>query len=419
VARATHGGGVVFRLGDPGPLYLLVEARSSKGRWVLPKGGIDRRESAEEAAVREVAEEAAVQARAVQALGRARLEKGGARIQVEFFLMEYVRDAKPFESRDVRWCRFEKAIEVLDDAEAIRLLRRANELVTTAFRPPREVGAVARAARAVFATAPPGVLAMLIAALPFAPELASLLRSSPGVATGVAGAAIVLAHPLGILLARLAQLMLAPVEGHLRLRLGLAKGGRGALEVEDVFGTDALRVRLPPRDADTARRLRSQARAAAVLAVGLPGVTAAGIQLGARLRGEEWWPALLPFAYAVAAAGTLGVLRWKSAPGSRDTRAVRAYARRRGLLRGEQSKAGCAWTLAADLAAAPVVWAALGLLAFSFGLPISFERSTGSATLGWGCAVAVAGSVLTVLSGWAWWRVTRRHELLLLDSHAR
>ena len=404
MARVTHGGGVVFRLGDSGPLYLLVEARSSKGRWVLPKGGIGSRESAEQAAVREVAEEAAVQARAVQALGRARLEKGGDRIQVEFFLMEYVRDVKPFESRDVRWCRFGKALAVLDDAEAIRLLRRANELVTTEFHPPRPVGAAARAARATLATAPLGVLAILIAALPFAPELLLLLRPSPGVAVGLACAAIVLAHPLGILFARLAQTLLAPVERHLRLR---------------VFGTDAVRVRLRPQDEKTARQLRSWARAAAVLAVLLPGVTAAAIQLGARLRGEEWWPALIPVAYAVAAAGTLGVLRWRSAPGCGDTRAVRAYAKRRGLRRGEQSKGEYAWTLAADLAAAPVVWATLGLLAFSFALPISFEKRTGLATFDWECAVAVAGSVLVVLSASAWWRVTRRHKLLLLDSQGR
>ena len=163
MAGATHGGGVVFRLGDSGPLYLLVEASRSKGRWVLPKGGIDRRESAEQAAVREVAEEAAVLARVVKALGRARLEKGGGRIQVEFFLMEYVRDAKPCESREIRWCRFQKAIEALDDAEAIRLLHRANELVGAALPSPRPGGAAARAARAALATLPLGLLAILIA----------------------------------------------------------------------------------------------------------------------------------------------------------------------------------------------------------------------------------------------------------------
>jgi 8-oxo-dGTP pyrophosphatase MutT (NUDIX family) len=419
MAGPTHGGGVVFRLGDSGPLYLLVEASSSKGRWVFPKGGIGRRESAEEAAVREVAEEAAVQARPVQALGRVRLAKGGGRIHVEFFLMEYVRDAEPLESRDVRWCRFETGLEALDDAEAIELLQRANELVTAAHRTPRPGRAAVRALREAVATAPLGVPAILVAALPFAPELALLPRSSPGVAVAVAGAAILSAHPLGILLARLAETLLAPAARHLRLRLGL-ETKRGGLELEDFFEADAMRFRLHPRDAETARRLRSWARAAAVLTVLLPGVTAAGIQLGARLRGEGWWPALIPVAYAAAAAGTLGVLRWGSAAGCGDTRAVRAYASRRGLLRGKRSKGESARRLAADLAEAPLVWAALGLLAFSFALPISFESRTGAPAFEWvWVAVAAAGSVLAVLSAWAWWRVTRRHDLLLLDSPAR
>jgi hypothetical protein len=337
---------------------------------------------------------------------------------VEFFLMEYVRDAEPLESRDVRWCRFETGLEALDDAEAIRLLQRANELVTAANRTPRPGRAAARALREAVATAPLGVLAILVAALPFAPELA-LLRSIPGVAVGVAGAAILSAHPLGILFARLAETLLAPAARHLRLRLGL-ETKRGGLELEDLFEADAMRFRLHPRDAETARRLRSWARAAAVLSVLLPGVTAAGIQLGARLRGEGWWPALIPVTYAVAVASTLGVLRWRSAAGCGDTRAVRAYARRRGLLRGKRSKGEYARRLAADLAQAPVVWAALGLLAFSFALPISFESRTGAPAFEWvWVAVAAAGSVLAVLSAWAWWRVTRRHDLLLLDSPAR
>jgi len=153
--EATHGGGVVWRPGGSGPRYLLVEASRAKGRWVFPKGGIARKESAEQAAVREVEEEAAVRARPVKALGRARLEKGGDRIHVDFFLMEYVRDAKPLESRDVRWCRFEKALEVLDDHEAIRVLRLANEHVSAALSPLGRFRAAVGAVRAAFGSALP------------------------------------------------------------------------------------------------------------------------------------------------------------------------------------------------------------------------------------------------------------------------
>ena len=43
---STHSGGVVFRLTKSGPRYLLVEASGSKDRWVLPKGNIEKGESA-------------------------------------------------------------------------------------------------------------------------------------------------------------------------------------------------------------------------------------------------------------------------------------------------------------------------------------------------------------------------------------
>jgi hypothetical protein len=67
-----------------------------------------------------------------------------------------------------------------------------------------------------------------------------------------------------------------------------------------------------------------------------------------------------------------------------------------------------------------VLWAALGLLAFSFALPLSFETREGPASFeGRWITVAIAGSALSVLSAWAWWHGTRRHELQLLDSQAR
>jgi 8-oxo-dGTP pyrophosphatase MutT (NUDIX family) len=163
MARATHAGGVVFRRSDRGPLYLLVEASDGR-RWVLPKGGIERRESAEETATREVVEEAAVEARTVSALGRARLPKRGARIHVEFFLMEYVRSVTPRETRAVRWCPFEAACEALDDANTISVLERAHERVSAALpllprQPP--LGAW----RPWLGAAAAGLLALLVAAL--------------------------------------------------------------------------------------------------------------------------------------------------------------------------------------------------------------------------------------------------------------
>ena len=220
MARATHAGGVVFRRGEAGLLYLLVASSGSRERFVLPKGHIERRESAEQAALREVTEEAAVEARACHALGRARLAKGGERIVVEFFLMEYVREATPVEPRAVRWCRLEQAVAALDDDEAIRVLERAHELASAALLAARRFEAAARAARAC-ATAGAGLLALAIAAACLTEELGSWRGSSPLVLLGAAAAALALSYPLGRLLTRCAASMLRGS----RLRSRRAGGG--------------------------------------------------------------------------------------------------------------------------------------------------------------------------------------------------
>jgi 8-oxo-dGTP pyrophosphatase MutT (NUDIX family) len=380
MARTTHGGGVVFRLAGSAPVYLLVEASGSKGRWVFPKGVIARRESAEETARREIAEEAGVEARAVRALRRVRLEKEGDAIRVEYFLMEYVREVTPAESREVRWFRFEEALGALDQTGTIRLLREAHELLGTALRPARRGGAAARAATAFVGAAPLGALVILVAALPFAPELAALASSSAVAALGAAGAALALAHPLGALAGGYAQVVLGPFDRHRRVRVGLT-----SLRLED------------EGEAVQAERLRWRVRAAAVLTVLLPGVTAALAQLGSRLRGEDWWPALIPAAYTAAMVGPFA-------------RAVAERGLGAGGLRGKHARR---W--AADLAVAPPLAAGVVLLAFALARSISRGSRPAGAAFEWTwVAGALAGSLLSVLSAWGWRRAGPR-----LASRAR
>ena len=53
--RETSAGGVVFRLEEGTPLFLLI--RDSYANWGFPKGHVEHGESAEDAALREVREE--------------------------------------------------------------------------------------------------------------------------------------------------------------------------------------------------------------------------------------------------------------------------------------------------------------------------------------------------------------------------
>ena len=56
--QETSAGGVVYRKGDAGPLFLLI--RDSYQNWGFPKGHVEAGERAEDAALREVREETGI-----------------------------------------------------------------------------------------------------------------------------------------------------------------------------------------------------------------------------------------------------------------------------------------------------------------------------------------------------------------------
>jgi 8-oxo-dGTP pyrophosphatase MutT (NUDIX family) len=90
--RQFSAGGVVVRR-DNGRIFFLAIKPVERDRWQLPKGTIDRGESAEKAAVREVREEGGVDASIVADLGEIRYfyrMAGRAYAKtVRFYLMSY------------------------------------------------------------------------------------------------------------------------------------------------------------------------------------------------------------------------------------------------------------------------------------------------------------------------------------------
>jgi 8-oxo-dGTP pyrophosphatase MutT (NUDIX family) len=122
----THAGGVVVRESSSGPEYLVVEASSNPGMWVLPKGRIEAGESPEEAAVREVQEEAGCRAAIVKPVGSIEFDS----IKVEFFLMRYERDVPSDEDREISWGGYEKTRRRLSFEDIREILARAHAFVT-------------------------------------------------------------------------------------------------------------------------------------------------------------------------------------------------------------------------------------------------------------------------------------------------
>jgi diadenosine hexaphosphate hydrolase (ATP-forming) len=108
--------------------YLLVEARGSRGVWVLPKGHIEPGETPEAAAVREVQEEAGVRAAVVARAGEGQYAVDGQPVRTIFFLMRYEGEVSRQEDRPREWRRYEDALRLLHFDETRRVLMLAHAL---------------------------------------------------------------------------------------------------------------------------------------------------------------------------------------------------------------------------------------------------------------------------------------------------
>ena len=117
----THAGGLVYRLTDSGPEFLLVTARRLPNAWVYPKGHIEYGEDPEDTAVREVKEEAGVSARVVRPLGQTTLDSQ----HVRWFLMKGLKEGPAYEGRRILWLPAEKAIDHVSFDDLRALLRKA------------------------------------------------------------------------------------------------------------------------------------------------------------------------------------------------------------------------------------------------------------------------------------------------------
>jgi 8-oxo-dGTP pyrophosphatase MutT (NUDIX family) len=131
VSRYSHAGGVVARITVDGEReYLLVEARRSPGKWVLPKGHIEPGETPEAAAVREVQEEAGVRAEVIARAGESEYAVDGENVRVVFFMMRYQGEASRQEDRACTWRPYEDALRLLRFDDTRRVLMQAHALAS-------------------------------------------------------------------------------------------------------------------------------------------------------------------------------------------------------------------------------------------------------------------------------------------------
>ena len=142
VRDETSAGGVVFRVEEGQPLYLLI--RDSYQNWGFPKGHLEDGEVAEAAALREVSEETGLSDLAI----RGEIEtidwffrfRGQLIHKVCHFYLMQTRESSTLPQRAegitaCRWSRYEDAASLVSYANARDVLRRAQEMVLASSAP--------------------------------------------------------------------------------------------------------------------------------------------------------------------------------------------------------------------------------------------------------------------------------------------
>jgi 8-oxo-dGTP pyrophosphatase MutT (NUDIX family) len=134
----VSAGGVLYRRGEDGIEVVLASRRTRRGQlaWGLAKGGIERGESKEQAAVREVREETGLTAEIEADLGDTKYmyvwDEIRIRKTVHFFLMRHTGgdvDDRDDEMEEIRWFPMERAIKRAAYRGERDMLVKASELL--------------------------------------------------------------------------------------------------------------------------------------------------------------------------------------------------------------------------------------------------------------------------------------------------
>jgi 8-oxo-dGTP pyrophosphatase MutT (NUDIX family) len=162
--QETSAGGVVYRLADGHPLFLLI--RDSYQNWGFPKGHLESGERAEEAALREVREETGIENIAL----RGTIEtidwyfrfRGRLIHKVcHFFLMETGQaTTSPQHAEGItacQWAGFDAAQVAISYANARLVLTRAQEMILGGGAEPLTFRMAASASRLAVGPAPEDV----------------------------------------------------------------------------------------------------------------------------------------------------------------------------------------------------------------------------------------------------------------------
>jgi diadenosine hexaphosphate hydrolase (ATP-forming) len=130
VVREPTAGGVVWRRNSKGALEILL-IQDAKDRWTIPKGHIEKGETAKETAEREIKEETGLQKMSMQNwLGkinfRYRRQQSLVLMTTEIFLVEAkgdTDDLKPEEwMRGLKWFPASEAVDTIEYEDIAKII---------------------------------------------------------------------------------------------------------------------------------------------------------------------------------------------------------------------------------------------------------------------------------------------------------
>lgn len=125
----SQAGAIAFKIVDDSLLILIVRAKKTPDDWIFPKGHIEPGETPEFAGERELAEEAGVRGKLFAPVGELQFRSGHKDVHVVYYLFEFVTEVPREEKREIKWCEYDEALNLLSHKGAIDLLNDAFPLL--------------------------------------------------------------------------------------------------------------------------------------------------------------------------------------------------------------------------------------------------------------------------------------------------
>lgn len=131
ISREATAGGVIYRINEDGRLQVLLVA-DHFDRWTIPKGHIEKGETAQETAIREIGEEAGVHSlEPICWLGkihfRYRRENVLVLMSTQIYLFKALGDTNDIQKEDwmngIRWFDYDEAVDIIAYRDIAKLMR--------------------------------------------------------------------------------------------------------------------------------------------------------------------------------------------------------------------------------------------------------------------------------------------------------